>query len=69
MNTYDKFESAFFEAFASDLWCRDARFKRARKLASSAYRDGYDKQVKRLINTLHNMDAKETEKYFADYLA
>ena len=69
MNTYDKFEDAVFHAFASDLWCRDARFKRARKLASSAYRDGYDKQVKRLINTLHNMDAEETKKYFADYLA
>ena len=69
MNTYEKFEDAIFEAFASDMWCRDARFKRARKLAFSAYRDGYDKQVKRLINTLHNMDAEETEKYFADYLA
>lgn len=69
MNNYEIFESAFFEAFASDLWCRDARFKRARKLANTACRDGYEKQVKRTINFVYGLDKNDIEKYFRDYIA
>ncbi len=73
MNNYEIFESAFFEAFASDLWCRDARFKRARNLASTACRDGYEKQVKRTINFIYSLckddNENDIEKYFRDYIA
>lgn len=68
--TYENFENALFTALASDLWCREARFRHARKLASTASRDGYEKQVKAKIRQVNDLDDDgEVLAYFRDYIA